>query len=90
MTGPSGSYSQLTGDPRRVVSGVIIGVSALTVLLNVVEIILFARRRFSPVAAVVCNSITTLIWLGMLVLLALTAVRATTSTFSWILMIVAL
>lgn len=81
---------QLTGDPRSIVSGVYIGISALTLVLNGVEIILFARKRLSPVIAVVVNCITTAIWLGMLLLLALAAVEGGTSVFSWIVIIVAL
>lgn len=67
-----------------------IGISAVTIVVNVVEIILFARKKLSPVAAVVFNSVTTALWLGMLVFLAFVAVGGGASVFSWIVIIVAL
>lgn len=74
MTSTTGSYSQLTGDPRSIVGGVYIGISAFTIVVNVIEIILFARKRLSPVVAVVINSVTTVIWLAMFVILVLATV----------------
>lgn len=67
--------------------GVFIGISAMTILLNVVEIILFARKRLGPLAAVVVNSTITAAWLGLTILNAL---GGSISIFSWVVIIVAL
>ncbi|CZT18324.1 uncharacterized protein RCC_04168 [Ramularia collo-cygni] len=90
-----GIDTELTKHPQRldsavnVVSGVFIGISALTIAMNGIEIILFARKRLSAVSVVVFNSVTTALWLGMVVLLALAAVGGAAPVFTWIVIIVA-
>lgn len=41
---------------------------ALTIIFDIVEIFLFARKRLSPVVAVVLNSLTTLAWAVLLII----------------------
>ena len=58
------------------VAAVYVGLSALTIIFDLTEIILMARRKLSPKVAVTFNSILTAVWLIIFVLSIIGAVGA--------------
>jgi hypothetical protein len=42
--------------------GIFIGIAALGIVFSAVEILLFARKKLSPVLLVVLNAIAVLVW----------------------------
>ncbi|KAF2168873.1 hypothetical protein M409DRAFT_20887 [Zasmidium cellare ATCC 36951] len=55
-----------------------IAVCAVTIIFDIVEIFLLARKRLSPVVAVVLNSLTTLVWLVLIIIACIGAVNSGT------------
>lgn len=69
--------------------GIALGLAALTALFNIIEMILFAVKKLSPVTVVVFNSINTAIWTAMLMLLIIASI-VRNSIGDWILVIILL
>ncbi|EGP85682.1 unnamed protein product [Zymoseptoria tritici ST99CH_1A5] len=67
--------------------GIALGLAALTALFNIIEMILFAVKKLSPVTVVVFNSINTAIWTAMLMLLIIASI-VRNSIGDWILVII--
>jgi hypothetical protein len=87
----SKSKQGLTGIPySSITAGVLIGISALTILFNINEMVLYCMKRLSPLIMVVFNTINTLIWTVILILLAISAVRVRSSGISLVLIIIVL
>ncbi|KAF2212585.1 hypothetical protein CERZMDRAFT_97082 [Cercospora zeae-maydis SCOH1-5] len=73
------------------VAAVYIALCALTILFDLTEIILLARRRLSPKVVVAFNSLLTLVWAVILILQIVgTAVGARASALGFIFIIVVL
>lgn len=72
----------------KIGAGVYIAVSSVTILFNIVEIVLFARKRLNPIVAVVLNSITTLIWVVIVILAIVALVQSGVSVLGFIFFLV--
>lgn len=66
------------GTPHSAILAVWIVICAFIIIFDIVEIVLFARKKLSPVVAVVLNSLTTLAWAVLLIIAAIGAGSAGT------------
>lgn len=62
----------------------------MTIIFDIVEIVLYARKRLSPVVAVVLNTIATLVWAVFFILSLIGAARRRAALgFIWVIVILA-
>jgi hypothetical protein len=63
--------------------GIFIGIAALGIVFSAVEILLFARKKLSPVLLVVLNAIAVLVWSIIVGLNAWTSYRNISLGLIW-------
>lgn len=71
-----------------IAAGVYLAICCVTIIFDFAEIVLFARKKLSPVVAVVLNSIATLIWAVFLILSLIGVARSRAALgFVWVIII---
>ncbi|KJX95814.1 hypothetical protein TI39_contig1021g00019 [Zymoseptoria brevis] len=86
--GSSRNYADAVDTAFSISAGILIGLTALTVLFNIIEMILFGMKKLSPVTMVVFNSLNMLIWTVLLILVIISAVSVRGTALGFVFVIV--
>ncbi|EME39243.1 hypothetical protein DOTSEDRAFT_83061 [Dothistroma septosporum NZE10] len=87
---PVSDYDESVYRAARIAAGVWLAICCVTIIFDIVEIVSYARKRLSPVVAVVLNTITTIVWVVFLVLSLIGIAQSRAALgFIWIIVVFA-